>query len=187
MNWRNTATRFGVVHKGFHWVIAGLVLGLIAVGLWMTRIDPPSPQMFALYSLHKSIGVMVLVLVALRLLWRLANIRPASLPGHARWERGLAHLIHFLLYAALFLMPLSGWLMSSAKGFSVSVFGLLTLPDLIRPDDGVAALMVQIHVVTAYTLILMLGLHIGGALKHHLIDRDDTLRRMIPFGRLRQG
>lgn len=184
---RNTLDRFGVVHKGFHWVMALLVIGMIVLGLSMTRIDPPTPTMFQLYGLHKSIGITVLLLAVLRVLWRVTNIRPLSLPSHQRWEKILAEIVHGLLYLALLVMPLSGWLMSSAKGFSVSVFGWFTLPDLIKPSDDMAALMVTVHEVAAYTLIVMLGLHVAGALKHHLIDRDDTLRRMIPFGRLRQG
>jgi len=180
-------TRFGAVHKSFHWIMALLVIGMICVGLYMTRIDPPTPTMFQLYGVHKSIGIIVLLLAVLRVLWRVTNIRPLSLPSHTRIEKILAEIVHGLLYVSLLVMPLSGWLMSSAKGFSVSVFGWFTLPDFIKPSDDMANLMVTIHEVTAYTLIAMLGLHVAGALKHHLIDRDDTLRRMIPFGRLRQG
>lgn len=187
MLWRNRQDRFGAVHKGLHWTIALLVIGMIGLGLYMTRIDPPTPRMFGLYALHKSIGVTILALAALRLLWRSFNLRPLPLPSHAQWERVLATLTHALLYLSLLLMPLSGWVMSSAKGFSVSVFGLFTLPDFVRPDDGLAELMVRIHVVTAYALIVLIFLHVAGAVKHHLIDRDDTLLRMMPFGRLRRG
>lgn len=184
---RNTAARFGIVHKSFHWIIALLVIGMIGLGLYMTRIDPPTPTMFQLYGLHKSIGVTVLALAVLRILWRVTNIRPLPLPSHKRVEKILAEIVHGLLYVSLLVMPLSGWLMSSAKGFTVSVFGWFSLPDFIKPSDDMASLMVTVHEVTAYTLVAMLGLHVAGALKHHLIDRDDTLRRMIPFGRLRQG
>src|SRR5688500_4587742 len=118
MIWRNTARRFGAVHQFLHWIIAVLVIGMICVGLYMTGLDP-SPRMFNIYALHKSVGITVLALVVLRLIWRLSNIRPSPLPNHLPWEKFLAAMAHALLYAALLVMPLSGWVMSSAEGFSV--------------------------------------------------------------------
>jgi len=184
--WRNTSERYGAVAKGFHWVIALLVVVMLCVGLYMSGLDP-SPQMFQLYAVHKSVGITVLLLVLLRLLWRLTNGVPIPLPNLKIWEKSLARVIHGLLYTALLVMPLSGWIMSSAKGFSVSVFNSFTLPDMVRPDDGLAELAETIHELTAYTLIGMIALHFAGAMKHHLIDRDDTLRRMLPaLGRKRR-
>ena len=186
MIWRNTDERYGAVAKSFHWLIALLVIVMICVGLYMTGLDI-SPQKLQLYALHKSIGVTILFLVALRLLWRLTNGVPIPLPNHKKWEKQLARVIHGLLYTALLAMPLSGWIMSSAKGFSVSVFALFTLPDLIRPDDRIAKLAVEFHELAAYTLIGMVALHVAGAMKHHLIDRDDTLRRMLPAMSRKRG
>lgn len=185
MQWRNTISRFGVIHKSFHWIMAFLVVTLLCVGLYMTGVELPIPQRIQIFSLHKSLGVVVLTLVVLRILWRLASIRPAHLITHAQWERSLATVIHFLLYAAMIAMPLTGWIMSSAKGYPVRVFGLFNLPDLVGTDQGLAKLANAIHEYTAYILIAIIGLHVAGALKHHIIDRDDTLRRMIPFGRIR--
>ncbi|HEY8190743.1 MAG TPA: cytochrome b [Micavibrio sp.] len=182
--WRNTALKFGVVHKALHWIIAVLVIAMICVGLYMVSLDP-SPKLFRIYALHKSVGISILTLAVLRLAWRMSNIRPMPLPNHQAWEKFLATIIHALLYAALFIMPLSGWIMSSAKGFSVSVFGLFTLPNLVRPDKSLADLAITVHSYTAWTLIAMIALHAAGALKHHLIDRDDTLRRMFPGATLR--
>jgi cytochrome b561 len=179
MNWRNTSETFGAGSKALHWVVALLVIGLIGVGLYMTRLDP-SPVMFQTYALHKSVGIVVLAIMVLRVLWCVSNPRPRALDTHKAWERHLAHGVHFALYVSLFVMPLSGWLMSSAKGFSVSVFGLFTLPDFIRPDEAMAQMMVTVHEVTAYMLIVLIGLHMAGAVKHHVIDRDGTLLRMVP-------
>ena len=179
---RNTHDHYGAMAKGFHWVIALLILGLIAVGLIMTRMDP-SPQMFKIFALHKSIGITVLALASLHLLWRILSVHPVPLPGHQQWEKMLSKVIHRLLYVAMFLMPMTGWLGSSAKGYSVSVFKLFTLPNLVAPNDDLAKIFWTIHEYAAYTLIAMIALHFAGAIKHHIIDRDETLWRMLPWSR----
>ena len=179
MIWRNTTSRFGVVAQGFHWVVALCVIGLLAVGLIMTEMKP-GPDMFKIYALHKSVGITVLTLAVLRLLWKLTNAHPQALPTHQRWEKFLAKLVHMFLYFAIIGMPLSGWIMSSAKGFPVSVFGWFTLPDLVTPSKEIGKLANEFHELTAYALIAAIGLHFVGALKHHVIDKDGTLRRMIP-------
>ena len=183
MIWKNTAERFGVVAKGFHWLIALAVICLIGVGLYMAELDP-TPLKFKLSFWHKSFGITVLALVTARLFWRFINTRPAGLPTHKKWEKILAKIIHFLLYACLFAMPLSGWAMSSAKGFSVSVFGWFTLPNIVGEDKELGHLLRESHEYIAWVLIACIVLHFGGAMKHHFIDKDSTLRRMIPFGKV---
>lgn len=179
MNWRNTTDRYGVVAQGFHWIVALCVIGLLIVGLLMTDMKP-GPDMFKVYALHKSIGITVLGLAVLRLLWKISNPHPHSLPTHQKWEKFLAALVHVFLYFAIIGMPLSGWIMSSAKGFPVSVFGWFTLPDLVGQSEQISKLANQFHELTAYALIAAIGLHFAGAMKHHVIDKDSTLRRMIP-------
>ena len=180
MQWRNTSEHYGVVAKSFHWVIALLVIGLLGVGLYMESLDP-SPLMFKLSFWHKSFGITVLALVAARLVWRFMNTHPHSLPTHAGWEKTLAKITHGLLYLALFAMPLSGWIMSSAKGFSVNVFGWFTLPDLVGESEQIGSIARSIHGYAGYALIVLIGLHFAGAMKHHVIDKDSTLRRMLPM------
>lgn len=180
MIWRNTTESYGLVAKSFHWVIALLVIGLLALGLYMSAQEPPTPQVFKLYALHKSLGITVLALAVLRVLWRLYNAHPLPLPNHKAWEKALAKAVHALLYLSLFLMPLSGWVMSSAKGFSVSVFNLFTLPDFVSRSDSLADAAKEVHEIAAYTLIAIVVLHAAGAIKHHVIDKDSTLRRMLP-------
>jgi cytochrome b561 len=179
MNIRNTIQSYGLAAKTFHWIIGLLILTLLCVGLYMVRLKP-SPGMFKIFALHKSLGITVLALATLRIIWRFANINPVLLPNHQQWEKILAKLTHGLLYLAMFVMPLSGWIMSSAKGFSVSVFNLFTLPDIVKPDDALSHFALQVHNFSAYTLIVLIGLHVAGALKHHFIDRDRTLLRMLP-------
>jgi len=139
---------------------------------------------FKAYNLHKSIGITILALISLRLLWRLTHSYPPSLASHKPWEKILAKLVHSSLYGLLFLMPLSGWAMSSAAGRPVKFFDLFTLPDLVEPDKEMAGFLSSAHWYIAWAIIGLLSLHIAGALKHHIIDKDGTLKRMLPFARL---
>lgn len=183
MIWKNTTERFGAVAKNFHWLIAAIVVCLIGVGLYISDLDP-SPLKFSLSFWHKSFGITVLALMVLRLVWRFANTQPAALANHKKWEKLFAKAIHGVLYICLFAMPLSGWAMSSAKGFSVSVFGWFTLPDIAGQNKELGHLLREAHEIIANVLIVCIVLHFGGALKHHIIDKDSTLRRMLPFGKV---
>jgi cytochrome b561 len=176
---KNTKAEFGTITKTFHWVMALLVISLLAVGLYMTGMEL-SPDKFKVYGLHKSFGIVVLVLVSLRVLWRIFSTQPDALPTHKKSEKILAKLAHLGLYCGMIVMPITGWLMSSAKGFSVSVFNSYTLPDLIKPNEKLAELFEEIHELAAFTLIAVIFLHFAGAVKHHVIDKDITLKRMLP-------
>ncbi len=180
MLWKNTERRWGAVAKSFHWITALLVIGMLCAGLYMTGLEN-SPQKFQIYGLHKSIGVTILLIVVLRILWKSVTVRPEELATHKKWERALARLVHFFLYFAILTMPLSGWAMSSAKNFPVSVFGLFTLPNIVGPNPGLAGLLAEYHEILAWALMGAIGLHFAGAIKHHIIDRDETLRRMLPL------
>ncbi len=181
MNWRNTAERYGAVAKGFHWILALLVIVMLGMGLYMDSLEP-SPGAFKIYAFHKSLGIAVLTLAVLRLLWKISNKGPLSLPTHAAWEKVLAKLTHFFLYFSIIAMPLSGWVMSSAKNYPVSVFDLFTLPAIVGPDKALADFAEEFHEVAAWLLIAAIVLHFVGALKHHVIDKDSTLRRMMLRG-----
>lgn len=177
---RNTDDRYGLLTVLFHWLIAVLIIGLLGLGLYMTDLEF-SPGKLVLYGWHKSFGIVVLALVILRLSWKILNAgKPRALPTHKPWEKILAKIAHLALYAAMFIMPLSGWIMSSAKGYPVSVFGWFTLPDLVSKNKALGDLAGNIHDTAAWILIGIIGLHIAGALKHHLVDRDGTLRRILP-------
>ena len=178
---RNNENGFGSLAKGFHWVIGLGIIGLLGLGLYMTSLEF-NASVIKLYFWHKSVGIVILSLAVLRLGWRFANIRPRALPNHKKWEKALAAFIHFCLYGAMFGMPMTGWVMSSTKNYDVSVFGWFTLPDIVPGEEnkGIASLAATAHEWMAYALIGAILLHAGGALKHHIIDRDDTLRRMLP-------
>ncbi|MBS0353348.1 MAG: cytochrome b [Proteobacteria bacterium] len=164
-----------------HWLIAILILAAFPLGLYMHELTL-SPTKLKLYSYHKWIGMTVLLLFVPRILWRLTHRPPAPLPMPA-WQHKIAEGTHHLLYLLMFLVPLSGWLMSSAKGFQVVYFGVLPIPDLIGKDKGLGELLEEMHEVLSWSLISLVGLHLAGALKHHIIDKDSTLRRMLPFGK----
>jgi cytochrome b561 len=159
-----------------HWLVALLIFSAFPLGLYMADL-PFSPAKLQLYAYHKWLGVTVLLVAVARLAWRVAHPAPAMLEM-PRWQRIAAHAIHHLLYVLLFAIPLSGWLMSSAKGFQTVYFGVLPLPDLLGKNKELGDLLHNVHEALNYTLLALLGAHIAGALKHHFIERDDTLRRM---------
>jgi cytochrome b561 len=163
-----------------HWLIALLILAAFPLGLYMHDL-PLSPHKLRLYSYHKWIGVTVFVLAVIRLSWRTTH-RPPPLPdGMPAWERLAAEGVHYLLYALIFVIPISGWLMSSAKGMQTVWFGVLPLPDLVAKDKALGDLLHDVHTMLNFAMLGLLFAHVGGAFKHHLIDRDDVLARMIPF------
>jgi cytochrome b561 len=145
---------------------------------------PFSPTRLKLYNWHKWAGVTILVLSALRLLWRLTH-RPPVLPGKISkampaWQHWAHHGTHHALYALFFLVPLIGWAYSSASGFPIVVFGVLPLPDFVPVDKALAEMIKPFHELTAFALIGLAGLHIAAALKHQWIDRDGLINRMLP-------
>lgn len=177
---QNTTSSYGSVAKAFHWVMAALIILNLIVGLKMAGL-PVGPDKFKLYGWHKSFGALVLILVSLRLAWRLANVTPL-LPGTIRpFEQTLARLGHFALYALMFAMPLSGWAMSSAAGLPVSFFGLFILPDLVEPNQALKATLMELHELMGFALIGMILLHVLAALLHHFYYKNNVLRRMLPF------
>lgn len=162
--------------KLIHWLTALIILGLLGMGFYMSGLDY-SEDKLKLYNLHKSFGLLVLVLLTLRILALILKGKPKSLLTHKPWEKGLSHLVHLLLYLLLIAMPLSGWVMSSAADFPISFFGLQA-PDIVSKDKEIFDLSRNAHELMAFALIAFVGLHILGALKHHFIDRDETLQRM---------
>ena len=163
-----------------HWIMAFLLLGLFAVGTNMHDL-PLSPWKLKVYSWHKWAGVTAFLLVLARLAWRIGH-RPPPLPAAMpRWQQTAAHGLHHLLYLLMLAIPLSGWLMSSAKGFQTVWFGVLPLPDLLGKDEALGDMLKGVHMGLNGTLFLLVLAHIGAALKHHLIDKDDILARMLPF------
>jgi cytochrome b561 len=163
-----------------HWAVAFLIFAAFPLGVYMHDL-PLSPEKLRLFSYHKWIGVTIFVLAVLRVLWRSTH-RPPPLPaGMPRWEKLAAETVHYLLYALIFAVPLSGWLMSSAKGVQTVWFGVLPLPDLVGRDKELGDLLKEVHESLNFVMLGLVLAHIGAALKHHFIERDRVLARMIPF------
>jgi cytochrome b561 len=175
---RNSSLRYGFVAQTLHWTVVGLLivqvtLGKIADGL------PLGLEKLAILARHKSFGITILGLAIVRLAWRWID-RPPPLPPMPRWQHLAANLNHWALYALLFAMPLSGWMMSSASNFPVSWFGLAQLPDLVGPDREIKNQFQDLHHLFAWFLYALVGLHVAAAFKHQFVDRDGLLFRMIP-------
>jgi cytochrome b561 len=170
--------RYTGVAIALHWLLAFLILASLALGTYMADL-PFSMQRLKLYNWHKWAGVSILVLSALRLLWRLRHRPPADLPMPT-WQRRAAHAAHAALYLLFFAVPLTGWAYSSAAGFPIVWFGVLPLPDFVPVDRALAEGLKAWHAGLAQALAAVALLHVAGALKHRFIDRDGLLRRMWP-------
>jgi cytochrome b561 len=171
--------RFGAPAIALHWIAAALILFNLAFGLYLVGL-PLSPQKLKYFSWHKWIGVTVFALSAARLLWRLTHPAPPLPPAMPAWEMRAAHFSHVALYVLFFASPLSGWLFSSAAGFQTVYLGMFPIPDLLQKNKEVADVLKVVHHWINYTLAAVIVLHAAAALKHHFIDRDDVLLRMLP-------
>ena len=163
-----------------HWSMAALVIMLLAMGWIMTDMIT-SPLKLKIFDWHKWTGVTVLAFLIVRALWRLAHPAPDFLPMPT-WQRRSARLLHGFLYLMLLLQPITGWLYSNAAGRSIVYLGLIPLPNLVGKDRALAGTLKELHGTGALVLSIAVGLHVLAALKHHLIDRDDTVRRMLRWG-----
>ncbi len=179
MRWRNTGNRWGLVSIGFHWLMAVAVIGLFGVGLYMVDLGYMDPLRNVLPHWHRSVGLLLGVALVLRLLWRLVSPPPAPLPAHTRFEHLAAHSAHWLLYTLMLVMVISGYLISTADGRGVAVFEWFRVPAITGDVDGLEDLAGDWHRWMGWTLVILAGLHALAALKHHFLDRDDTLRRML--------
>jgi cytochrome b561 len=175
-----TRARYTRPAIAFHWLLALLITGSFAFGLYMVEL-PFSPARLKQYNWHKWAGITILSLSALRLLWRLSHRPPALDSGTPAWQANTSRGAHAVLYALFFAAPLAGWAYSSAAGFPVVYFGLFPLPDLVARSPELAATLKLTHRVLTYSLAALVGLHVAAALKHQWLDRDRLLSRMNPF------
>lgn len=174
---RNTKNRYGWVAMLFHWAMALLILAMLGLGLYMDGL-PVSLAKLKLYGWHKELGILILFLVVLRTVWSCVNIVPVLPPPY--WQQLAARALHLAFYGFMFVLPITGWCMSSASGVPVSFFGLFVLPDFVAPNKQLGHLFRVVHGWLAYGLIAAIVSHAAAALWHHFIQNDDTVRRMLP-------
>ena len=184
MRYRNSAETWGAVARGFHWLIAVLILVQFVIGSVAEEMKL-TPAKLDLFVWHKSVGITVLVLALLRLVWRLANPAPAMPAGTPGWERKLAVIAHWALYGLIFAVPLSGWWVSDASRVPFKAFFFLPMPDFISTDRALQEAAAEVHEALTITLLFVVIAHIAAALRHHLLLHDDVLRRMLTGRRSR--
>ena len=180
---KDTTTRLSHLSIALHWIVGLTMIGLIAVGTYMHRFE-----VYALYPIHKSIGIVILAFVLLRILWRMSNGWPESVSAGAQWEHRLAKLVHWVLIIGTLVFPISGMMMSGAGGHGLFIFDLELLarnvspdnPEMVEPlNEMLASIGRWLHGFLANLMMAAIALHIIGALKHHFVDKDGPLRRML--------
>jgi cytochrome b561 len=177
--------RYGAVAIALHWLVALLIVCNLLLGLSMVPM-PITPRKLELYLVHKWIGITVFLLACARLAWRARHPAPPPVPA-PRWQIRAAAISHVLLYVLLLAVPISGWIYSSATGVQVVYLGLVPLPDLVPKDKAIAAVLKGVHVGLNCALFLLVLVHAAAAIRHHFVQRDVVLARMLPFLTPRKG
>ncbi|GGC58215.1 cytochrome b [Marinobacter halophilus] len=179
MKFVNTPSRYGLVSMSLHWLVALAVIGLFGLGWWMVGLTYYDPWYRQGPDIHRSIGILLFITMLIRLAWRLLSPQPKPLPEHRRWEVQTSRMVHWLLYLLLFTAMTSGYLITTADGSSISVFGWFEVPSVTGRIRGMEDTAGAVHYWSTWALVALAGLHALAALKHHVIDRDATLRRML--------
>ncbi len=179
---KNTDDAWGIVAKAFHWVFAVIILAQLVLGK-VAEEAQVSPQKLDLFVWHKSIGVTILLLLTLRIVWRLVNAPPKAVAGVARWEHWAARVGHILLYTLMIAVPLSGWWVSDTSRIPFEAFWLVPVPDFLEANRDASQVAEVVHGILTKALLVLIVVHIVAALRHHFILGNDTLRRMSPFRR----
>jgi len=175
---RNSHTHYGWVAVAFHWLMAPAIIGMFALGWWMRRLSYYDPWYRQGPEIHQSVGIILFVLLVARLVWRWANTAPAAEPA-PRWQQQAAGAAHWLLYLLLIAISITGYLISTADGRSIEVFNWFSVPATIQGLENQEDIAGSIHEWLAWTLIGLVLLHGLAAFKHHFINRDATLRKML--------
>ena len=175
----NTDKGYGLVTILLHWLMAVIVFGLFALGWWMTELTYYDDWYRKGPELHKAIGIILFCFWGLRLVWRIATVSPAPLPDHKKWEVMAAKSVHWLLYIVLLSVFVSGYMISTADGRPIDVFGIFSVPAFATGMENQEDLAGLVHFCVACVLVGLALLHGAAAIKHHIVDKDNTLRRML--------
>jgi cytochrome b561 len=180
---KSTETRWGSIAQAIHWLMAVAIIGNGVVGLIMDEM-PRGMTKLNTFAIHKSIGLTVLALLILRVSWRLFDRKPTDEPM-PRWQRLAARATHGILYLLMLAIPLSGWIYNSAHGYPLQWFKWFNLPALVEKNQALSDIAGESHEILFWVIVVVLVAHVGGALVHHWLERDNTFLRMLPFVRLR--
>ena len=176
---KNTTSRFGLPSKLLHWLIAALILGLTWLGWYMVDLTYYDKWYNASLHYHKSLGLLVLALGLVKIGWQWHTPAPGAVAGMKTWEKAGAKVMRYVLWGMILLIPVTGYLISTSAGKPVQLFNWFELPALVDVGEELRELAIDVHFYLAYsTLFLVIG-HAGAALKHHFINRDETLKRML--------
>jgi len=179
MQLRNTSRRYGIISISLHWIFAIAVYAMFGLGLWMVTLSYYDGWYHQAPELHKSIGVRLMMGLVIRVIWRHIAPPPAAPKTHSKFTRISAVAAHITLYALLFALLISGYLISTAEGKPISVFGIFDVPATLADAGSQADIAGVIHLWLAWSVVILSVLHGLAALKHHFIDKDDTLKRML--------
>jgi len=177
----NTVQRYGWVSIILHWIMSVVIFGLFGLGVWMRSLDYYDTWYHRAPDLHQTIGMLMLALLLFRFLWASINVKPAI--AGAPWERVGGVVAHYLLYLLMLVIMVSGYLIPTAEGEGFDLFGWLHVPALLTLTPVQADINGAIHRVSAWSIMTLAGLHTAAALKHHLINRDETLLHMLGMKR----
>ena len=181
MRLKNTKTSYGIISKTLHLLIAVLTISLILLGIYMVNLNYYHPNYHKSLSLHKSLGMLVLFLIIIKIFWMHLSRKPNLSSGLKNYELILAKITHFVLFLPVIIIPITGYLFSTSKGESVHIFNWFNIPAFIPNSKIVGNLSILVHEILAYTVACFVVLHILGAFKHHFIDKDGTLKKMFKF------
>ena len=179
MAFGNDTNQYGLLSKLLHWLIAALMITLLALGVWMVDLSYYDPWYHKALSLHKSLGISLGMVVFLKLGWRLVSPNPAPQTSLNAFEIFASRQVHYLLVFAMGILPFTGYLISSSQGAAIEVFNAFSVPALWQVSDGARDLSIRLHYYLAYLTLALVILHVAAALKHQFIDHKGTLKRML--------
>ena len=176
---REPAPGYGPASRALHWAVALLIVVLIPLGWYMVELDYYDPWANDSLELHKGLGMVVLVLAPIMIVWQHIGQASPAVIARKRWEVVAAKIAHYLLYALMLVVPATGYVISTSAGAGVSIFGLFVIPAVLSKSEPLRDLAIEVHYYVAYAGVALIAFHVVGALKHHFVNRDDTLRRML--------
>lgn len=175
----DSESRYGLVARALHWVVAFLIIALIPLGWYMVRLDYYDPWSHDALEIHKGLGMVVLLLASIMISSQITSRRTLTAVSRKQWEALAAKITHYLLYALMLVVPATGYIVSTSAGAGVSVFGLFEVPAILPKSVPLRDAAISVHYYFAYLGVGLIALHVAGAIKHHFIEKDDTLRQMF--------